>query len=85
MSHPRAYSAVRGTRPPMLRRSHPPLSIRPPRLNLLATPDVDFQRVDASGRNAGFRWTTPDGAHTLSFTRPPEGSLAIDYQVESLP
>ena len=49
------------------------------------TPDFDYQRVDASGRNARFRWTTPDGAHALSFTRPPEGSLTIDYQVESPP
>ena len=49
------------------------------------TPDFDYQRVDASGRNAKFKWTTPDGAHTLSFTRPPEGSLTIDYQVESPP
>ena len=50
-----------------------------------ATPDFDYQRVDASGRNARFRWTSPDGTHTLSFTRPPEGNLAIDYEVESLP
>ena len=49
------------------------------------TPDFDYQRVDASGRNARFRWTTPDGTHTLSFTRPPEGNLTIDHQTDPVP
>ena len=48
-------------------------------------PDLDYQRVDTTGRNARFRWTTTDRTHTLSFTRPAEGDLTVDYVVEPVP
>ena len=47
-----------------------------------ADPDLDYQRVDPSGRNARFRWKTTDRTHTVSFTRPAEGDLTVDYVVE---
>ena len=46
------------------------------------TPDLDYQEVDASGRNAKFRWSTTGQQHTLSFARPAEGDLSVDYEVE---
>ena len=45
-------------------------------------PDLDYQRVDTTGRGGRFRWTTVDHEHTLSFARPAEGDLTIDYVVE---
>ena len=45
-------------------------------------PDVDYQRVDATGRNGMFKWTAANRVHTLSFARPAEGDLTIDYMVE---
>ena len=45
-------------------------------------PDLDYQRVDTTGRDGRFRWTTVDHEHTLSFARPAEGDLTIDYVVE---
>ena len=47
-----------------------------------ATPDLDYQRIDASGRAAKLKWTTPDATHTLSINRPPEGSVIIGHQVD---
>ena len=49
------------------------------------TPDVDYQKIEDSGGAAKLKWTTPAATHTLSINQPPEGSLTIDYQVESLP
>ena len=46
------------------------------------TPDLDYQKVDASGRNAKLRWTASNQQHTLSFARPIEGELTVDYMVE---
>ena len=47
-----------------------------------ATPDLDYQEVDASGRNGKFRWSATGQRHTLSFQRPTEGDLAVEYSVE---
>ena len=50
-----------------------------------ATPDLDYQRVEDSGRAAKLKWTTPDATHTLSFTRPAEGSITIDHGTTPVP
>ena len=47
--------------------------------------DHDYQRVSTSGRNARFRWRTGEGMHTLSFARPAEGDVAIDYSMQATP
>ena len=48
-----------------------------------ATPEfVDYQEVDASGRNAKFSWSATGQLHTLSFSGPAEGDLSVDYEVE---
>ena len=50
-----------------------------------ATPNLDYQRVEESGRAAKLRWKTPDATHTLSFTRPAEGSITIDHGTTPVP
>ena len=49
------------------------------------TPDLDYHRVENSGRTAKLKWTTPDSTHTLSFNRPREGDITIDYQTQPIP
>ena len=44
---------------------------------------ADDQRVNASGRRARFRWSTGDRTHTLSFDRPAEGDVTVDYSTRS--
>ena len=47
-----------------------------------ATPDLDYQTVEDSGRSAKLKWTTPEATHTLSITRPPDGDIIIGHQVD---
>lgn len=44
--------------------------------------DPDAQRVNASGRNARFRWRAEGVTHTLSLDRPAEGDMSVDYSVQ---
>ena len=44
---------------------------------------ADDQRVNVSGRKARFRWSTGDRTHTLSFDRPAEGDVTVDYSTRS--
>ena len=41
------------------------------------------QRVNTSGRRARFRWSTGQRTHTLSFDRPAEGDVSLDYSTRS--
>ena len=50
-----------------------------------ATPDLNYQEVDASGRNGKFRWSATGQQHTLSFKMPVEGDLSVGYSVEPSP
>ena len=43
----------------------------------------DEQRVSASGRHARFGWSTGHLTHTLSFDRPAEGDVTVDYSTRS--
>ena len=43
------------------------------------------QRVNTSGRRARFRWSTGQRTHTLSFDRPAEGDVSLDYSTRSRP
>lgn len=45
-------------------------------------PSIDYQRVDTSGRNVRLRWTAEGHTHTLTFSRPAEGDLTLDYSLE---
>ena len=50
-----------------------------------ATPDLDYQRVEDSGRAVKLKWTTPKATHTLSIAMPTEGDIAIDHRTEPEP
>ena len=45
----------------------------------------DDQRVNASGRRARLRWSTGHRTHTLSFDRPSDGDVSLDYSTQSRP
>ena len=50
-----------------------------------ATPDLDYQKIEDSGRTAKLKWTTPKATHTLSIAMPTEGDIAIDHRTEPEP
>ncbi len=45
-------------------------------------PDIDYPRVSTAGSSGRFRWTAEDHTHMLSFSRPAEGDLTLDYSLE---
>ena len=46
---------------------------------------ADEQRVNTSGRRARFRWSAGHVTHTLSFDRPAEGDVSLDYSIQPRP
>ena len=47
--------------------------------------NADDQRVNVSGRRARFRWIAGHSIHSLSFNRPAQGNVSLDYSTQSTP
>lgn len=45
------------------------------------TADVEWSKVNTSGRMGQFRWTDEEGRHELRFERPQDGELQLTYSV----